>query len=247
MAADEGLMTVGDLAKRTGVTIRTIQYYDQIGLLSPSQTNSARQRLYSAQEEQELRRILVLKYLGLSLSDIAQEKITSAQDFAAVIAQSQDKLSHELLGSLQRFTALGALAKQCNQTDDVDWTQAAHTIQQMQAGMKQFWDALAEEEPSDSDQRKFTDDEVLAWHALMGEVVEALRQGYEPTDEYGKELGARFMSLGGDKRACQGLGRMQEQGAALQSLGKGGRQFYQKLQDKAIAFLREAASSIDQP
>ena len=63
-----GLMTVGELASRVGVTVRTIQYYDQKGLLHPSSKSEQNQRLYSRDDEERLYRILTLKFLGFSLT-----------------------------------------------------------------------------------------------------------------------------------------------------------------------------------
>ena len=67
-AHKDGLMTVGELARRVGVTVRTIQYYDQKGLLHPSSKSEQNQRLYSTDDEERLYRILTLKFLGFSLT-----------------------------------------------------------------------------------------------------------------------------------------------------------------------------------
>ncbi|MDJ0742444.1 MAG: MerR family DNA-binding transcriptional regulator [Xenococcaceae cyanobacterium MO_167.B27] len=44
------LMKIGELAKQTGISIRTLHYYDEIGLLSPSHRTSVGHRLYSDQD-----------------------------------------------------------------------------------------------------------------------------------------------------------------------------------------------------
>ena len=62
--------TVGEFARRAGVTVRTVQFYDQQKLLAPSAKGPQNRRLYSKEDERELQRILVLKFLGNSLSDI---------------------------------------------------------------------------------------------------------------------------------------------------------------------------------
>lgn len=55
-------MTVGELASRVGVTVRTIQYYDQRGLLHPTCKGEQNLRLYSPADEERLNRIITLKY-----------------------------------------------------------------------------------------------------------------------------------------------------------------------------------------
>lgn len=60
-AIPEGFMTVGELAKKMGVTIRTLQYYDKEGLLSPSAESEGGRRLYTDKDLVLLHQILSLK------------------------------------------------------------------------------------------------------------------------------------------------------------------------------------------
>lgn len=61
---------VGDLAKMTGLTVRTLRFYDQIGLFSPSGQTESGHRLYNESDLSRLHQILSLKELGLSLEEI---------------------------------------------------------------------------------------------------------------------------------------------------------------------------------
>ncbi|KRF09926.1 MerR family transcriptional regulator [Paenibacillus sp. Soil787] len=61
---------VGDLAKLTGLTVRTLRFYDQIGLFSPSGYSKTGHRLYNEADIRRLQQILSLKELGLSLEEI---------------------------------------------------------------------------------------------------------------------------------------------------------------------------------
>ncbi len=61
---------VGDLAGRTGLSVRTLHHYDEIGLLSPSGRTGLGHRLYSAGDVLRLERIRSLRALGLSLEEI---------------------------------------------------------------------------------------------------------------------------------------------------------------------------------
>lgn len=70
--------TTGEIAKMAGVTTRTIRYYDNKGILSPSSHNSSGHRLYTESDFIKLKRILALKYLGLSLEEV---KSTESQSF----------------------------------------------------------------------------------------------------------------------------------------------------------------------
>ncbi|MDF2646429.1 MAG: MerR family transcriptional regulator [Paenibacillus sp.] len=68
----EDYLTTGQIARRTGMTIRTLRYYDQIGLLNPSYYNHASLRMYSKEDLIRLQKIQTLKYIGLSLNEIKQ-------------------------------------------------------------------------------------------------------------------------------------------------------------------------------
>lgn len=64
------LYTTGEFARKAGVTLRTLRYYDNIGLLKPSCYNKNGIRLYNSNDFAKLQKILTLKYIGLSLKEI---------------------------------------------------------------------------------------------------------------------------------------------------------------------------------
>ncbi len=61
---------VGELARRTGVSVRTLHYYDEIRLLSPSGHTASGHRLYTTREPRRLQQIVSLRQLGFSLEEI---------------------------------------------------------------------------------------------------------------------------------------------------------------------------------
>ena len=63
--------TVGELAKLTGITVRTLHHYDEIGLVQPSDRSRAGYRLYGDDDVLRLQQVLVYKELGLPLDEIA--------------------------------------------------------------------------------------------------------------------------------------------------------------------------------
>ena len=64
------MRTISQVAKLTGISIRTLQYYDEIGLLKPSKLTQSGYRLYDDDALQLLQQILFFKELGFSLKDI---------------------------------------------------------------------------------------------------------------------------------------------------------------------------------
>src|SRR5690606_2994542 len=80
---------VGELASLTGLTIRTLRYYDQIDLLSPSQYTESGHRLYTKTDLVLLQQILALKQMGFSLDDIKTVITNKEKGVAINIIESQ--------------------------------------------------------------------------------------------------------------------------------------------------------------
>lgn len=64
------LYTTGEIAKLAGVSVRTVQFYDNKGILPPSQLSEGGRRLYSQEDLGKLQRICLWKTMGLSLDAI---------------------------------------------------------------------------------------------------------------------------------------------------------------------------------
>ncbi|MBY0599115.1 MerR family transcriptional regulator [Bacillus bingmayongensis] len=62
--------SIGEFSKRTGTSIRTLHYYDEIGLLTPEKHFSSRHRIYKNKDILTLQKIVSLKFLGYSLDEI---------------------------------------------------------------------------------------------------------------------------------------------------------------------------------
>ena len=62
------MMTVNEVGKLTGVSIRTLQYYDKIGLLHTTEYTQAGYRLYNDTALEKLQQILLFRELGFSRS-----------------------------------------------------------------------------------------------------------------------------------------------------------------------------------
>ena len=69
--ADE-VLKVGELAARTGLSVRTLHHYDTIGLLSPSRRSKSGHRLYGRCDIIRLQQIVSLRQVGLSLEQIGE-------------------------------------------------------------------------------------------------------------------------------------------------------------------------------
>ncbi len=83
------MRTVSQVTKLTGVSARTLQYYDEIGLLKPSGLTSSGYRLYDDEALQKLQQILFFKELGFTLREI--QEFINQPDFDKITAFKKQK------------------------------------------------------------------------------------------------------------------------------------------------------------
>lgn len=98
-------LTTGELAKQANVSVRTLQYYDQRGLLRPTELSTGGRRLYTTTDLKRLKLILLLKGMGLSLTAI-QEVLDSDQSnhvLALLLDQQEQKLQDEQAATTEKL------------------------------------------------------------------------------------------------------------------------------------------------
>jgi len=98
VSEERAYMTVGQLAKRMGTTVRTLQFYDLEGLLPPSDETYGGRRLYGDRDVIRLHQIQSLKYLGFSLDEIRHHLVAldTPADVAAALAQQASGLRTQI-------------------------------------------------------------------------------------------------------------------------------------------------------
>jgi DNA-binding transcriptional MerR regulator len=88
--------TVSQLAKLSGVSVRTLHHYDEIGLLKPASVGLNGYRYYGREELLRLQQILFHRELGLSLDEIRRAIDTPGFDRAAALRDQKEKLAGEI-------------------------------------------------------------------------------------------------------------------------------------------------------
>lgn len=86
-------MTIGELARKTGVTIRTLRHYDRIGLLPPAEVTDAGYRIYDEHSVRRLYAILVFRELEMPLSQIRRLLDGPREDWPQVLRIQQELLT----------------------------------------------------------------------------------------------------------------------------------------------------------
>jgi MerR family transcriptional regulator, copper efflux regulator len=81
----EALLKIGELAARTGVSIRTVDYYTTLGLISPAQRTASNYRLYSPDDVDRIHLVQRLEVHGVPLEEISTALSTRASDVTAIL------------------------------------------------------------------------------------------------------------------------------------------------------------------
>lgn len=101
--------TVNDITKITGITRRTLHYYDEIGLLKATSLSSHGYRLYDVSDFEKLQIILFLKEMNLPLKDISdilqstkQEQNKILEHHYEILSRKKQKLEN-MMSNLERY------------------------------------------------------------------------------------------------------------------------------------------------
>ncbi|HEY1177388.1 MAG TPA: MerR family transcriptional regulator [Phytomonospora sp.] len=89
----DGLLKIGELAARAGVSPRTIDHYTQLGLLAPATRSPGGYRLYGAEAVDRVHLIQRLEGHGLSLTDVGGALSKAPADLSALLARVGEDLS----------------------------------------------------------------------------------------------------------------------------------------------------------
>ena len=133
-AIPQGYMTVGEVAKKIGVTVRTLQYYDKEGLLSPSAESEGGRRLYTDKDLVTLHQIISLKSLGFSLDDIKRRLISleTPTEVANTLAEQADDIRRKIEQLTASLTAIEQLKAEVLQMQTVSFKKYADIIVNLQ-------------------------------------------------------------------------------------------------------------------
>jgi len=207
---------IGELAEQTGITVRTLHHYEELGLLVPSHRSEANHRLYSEEDLLRLQQILSLRQIGLPLAQIGTLLSDPECSVEQVLQQHLEWLEQEgeriqqlrgLLINLQRSVAAGGSSlEQVTQT--LQWTQKMdkYLSKEQQQVLQERHEAMGEEAMAEAQQQ---------WAELGADLIAAVESSIEPTSQEGSAIGKRFRALmeamsGGDHEIEHAIGAMNQ-------------------------------------
>lgn len=137
----QGYMTVGEVAKKMDVTVRTLQHYDKEGLLSPSAVSDGGRRLYTDKDIIKLHQILSLKHLGFSLDDIRDKLIPldTPADVAQILSEQASVIRKKIVDLTESLSAIEVLKTEVLEMQSVDFKKYADIIVNLEMKNDFYW------------------------------------------------------------------------------------------------------------
>lgn len=188
---------IGELAEKTGLTIRTIRYYEEIDLLHPAKRSEAGYRLYGRNELERLQKIRSLKYLGLQLGEIKDCLKDRRLNLKQVIRQQMEQVRAEIELASELYRRLEAITNhlESNGNPTVD------ELLQIHKTMTIYDKYYTKEQLEYLEQRrkKIGDERIQEvqqeWKELIRLVREEMEKGTDPKSETMQQLVTRWEGL----------------------------------------------------
>lgn len=201
-AIPEGFLTVGEAAKKMGVTVRTLQYYDKEGLLSPSAESEGGRRLYTDRDLVTLHQILSLKSLGFSLHDIKQRLIAleTPADVATALSEQAEDIRQKIEQLKTSLTAIEQLKTEVLQMQTVSFKKYADIIVNLQMKndsyslIKRFDDDTLDHIRSQFDKESGLDF-MDRFNRLSDKIVQLQRENVSPESEKCQQVVNEYWNL----------------------------------------------------
>jgi DNA-binding transcriptional MerR regulator len=200
---------IGELARRTGLTVRTLHHYDEIGLLSPAERSDGGHRVYDEADVQRLYRIVSLRSLGFPLDAIAEALDSQAFDAKAAVDDHLRRLEAQIAQEQQLLDKLRTLRQRLDADDflttieEITMRERYYTPEQLDQ-LEQRRQALGEDAIKDVERE---------WAEIFATLKQEMDKGTDPADPRLQPIGERSKELldmftGGDPGIQASLKRM---------------------------------------
>src|SRR5436309_41 len=135
--------TIGELARRTGLPVKTIRFYSDEGLLPPTERTDAGYRLYDAAAMARLELVRTLRELGLGLADVSAA-LTQSTTVGELATRHVEALDEQIRRLRLRRAVLRAVAKRDSELEEVKLMNrlASMSDEERKRLVDEFWDEM---------------------------------------------------------------------------------------------------------
>jgi len=192
-----GGMRVGELARRTGLTVRALHHYDEIGLLSPATRTEAGHRLYGPCEIERLQQIVSMRQLGFPLDEIRALLAGPDTPVLWVIEMQIARIREQIRLQQQLQSQLELIAERLRRNGVAPVEELLRTMEMMNMANQYYseeqleWLRKRREEVGEERIREVE----AEWPRLMAEVKAEMEAGTDPADPKVQALMERWSGL----------------------------------------------------
>lgn len=215
----DDLLMVGELAKKMGISVRTIQYYDKEGLLKPSAISEGGRRLYSHKDIIKLHQILSFKSLGFSLKEIKSKifSLDSLQEVKNVLELQKNSIEKQIQDLQSAKNIITSLQSEISEIGYVDFARYSEVIETLKIDNDGYWVWKSfDNTMKDHIRNRFTDKPEMGikiyktYKSVLDESLILKKQGISPESEKGLEVAKIWWDMimeftGGDMSLLQKL------------------------------------------
>jgi DNA-binding transcriptional MerR regulator len=189
--------TTGQVSKLRNISVRTLRYYDQIGLLTPSYKEDNGRRYYSEKDLFTLEKITLLKSLSLPLEDIqnVMDKLSFRHILIAHYNHLQEQLT-SLQGSISNTTSL---INMIDLEGTLAWDRVSHLVQNVHPNSKQWIEYFNDDESAFLQKalpNLSSNDQISQQYVFLLRRIEwCVKQSLSPESEEGYNIACELMKL----------------------------------------------------
>ncbi|MEY0233075.1 MerR family transcriptional regulator [Providencia manganoxydans] len=183
------LFQVGEIAQKTGLTIRTLHHYEEIGLLVPTARTDAGYRLYNVQCLERLTQIQMLRQVGVKLKDIGEILDGQSGDMAQMLQERIDALSAQMKQMAQLQYRLEQLQRQMQAGDILTQADWFSILEMMSMYDKYFTPKELEQMPLYTAHTLKSEE----WQQRVSTVKSLIKEGVAPSSEQAKKVATEWM------------------------------------------------------
>ncbi len=134
-------ISISKLAKYANVSVRTLQYYDKIGLLKPSVYSESKGRLYTEKDIALLHQIVTLKSFGLTLDEIKSKvnPINNSDDVLDILTQQADIINEKISKHKKVLESIEMIKKEIVESKVVDWSKYSNMMRLISENNEYYW------------------------------------------------------------------------------------------------------------
>jgi DNA-binding transcriptional MerR regulator len=222
LESEVGTWKVGELAKQVGLSVRTLHYYDEIGLLPPSRRTDSGHRLYTAGDVVRLQRIKSLQQLGFTLREVRECLDRPGFPLQRVIQLHLSRLKERIELERRLCDLLERVAARLSSGEEISSGEFVDTVMEvieMSERLDKYY-TPEQLEYLERRRREVGEERIREAEAEWAELIAAVRAemeaGTDPSTERVQVLARRWMGLveeftGGDPGIERSVGNMWRQ------------------------------------